>query len=158
MQKIDFNEYVEDLKKLPYVEQLDELNELENEILDEIEELEENLTDIAELKEDLENEYQEQLCGGVLQALKDVGYDIPLDENNCLSIPFGDATVFIPLGYISSDIDFHFSADKDQLSYREKIASLLPDYIQDGNNFHKQTTLDKIAEEVVELVKRLSTN
>ena len=148
---IDINEAIEGLS---YKEQLDYLNDRENEINEAIEELNTLLADVMERKDEIEDEHQKEISDKVLQALNIAGYNIPLDENGNLSFAFEEATITILMSF-SSKINFFFKVDRNQLTYRKIISSLVPDYEQDGNFFYKPISEETLCEEIVSLVKRL---
>ena len=148
---IDINEAIEGLS---YEEQLEYLNDRENEIHEAIEELNTLLADVMERKEEIEEEHQQETRDEVLQALNIAGYNIPLDENGNLSFAFEEATITILMSF-SSKINFFFKVDRNQLTYRKMILSLVPDYEQDGNFFYKPVSEESLCEEIVSLVKRL---
>ena len=148
---LDINEAIEGLS---YEEQIKHLNDRENEINEAIEELNTLLSDVQERKDEIEDEHQKETRDKVLQALNIAGYNFPLDENGNLSFAFEEATITILMCF-SSSIDFYFKVDRDQLTYRKMISSLLPDYKQDGNLFYKPISEESLCEEVVSLVKRL---
>jgi uncharacterized protein YpuA (DUF1002 family) len=149
---IDINEAIEGLS---YEEQLEYLNDREDEINEAIEELNALLADVKERKDEIEDEHQQEIRDKVLQALNNAGYDIPLDENGNLSFAFEEATITILMSF-SSKINFFFKVDRNQLTYRKMISSLVPDYKQDGNFFYKPVSEESLCEEIVSLVKRLN--
>lgn len=148
---IDINEAIEGLS---YKEQLEYLNDRENDINEAIEELNTLLSDVEERKAEIEEEHQKEIGDKVLQALNNAGYNIPLDKNGNLSFAFEEATITIIMCF-SGRIDFDFKADRNQLTYRKMISSLVPDYKQDGNLFYKPVSEEALCEEIVSLVKRL---
>ena len=148
---IDINEAIEGLS---YKEQLEYLNDRENEINEAIEELNTLLADVMEKKDEIEDEHQKVIRDKVLQALNNAGYNIPLDENGNLSFAFEEATITILMSF-SSKINFFFKVDRNQLTYRKMISSLVPDYKQDSNLFYKPVSEETLCEEIVSLVKRL---
>ncbi len=148
---IDINEAIEGLS---YEEQLEYLNDREDEINEAIEELNTLLSEVKERKDEIEDEHQQEIRDKVLQALNNAGYNIPLDKNGNLSFAFEEATITI-LMYFSNRIDFDFIVDRNQLTYRKMISSLVPDYKQDGNFFSKTVSEETLNEEIVSLVKRL---
>ena len=147
---LDINEAIEGLS---YEEQLEYLNDREDEINEALEELNTLLADVMERKAEIEDQRQKEICDKVLLALNNVGYNIPLDKNGNLSFAFEEATITIPM-YFSGRIDFDFKVDRNQLTYRKKISSLVPDYKQD-NLFYKPVSEEALCEEIVSLVKRL---
>ena len=147
---IDINEKMDGLS---YEEQLEYLNDREDEINEAIEELNTLLADVMERKAEIEDQRQKETCDKVLQALNNAGYNIPLDKNGNLSFAFEEATITIPM-YFSGRIDFDFKVDRNQLTYRKMISSLVPDYKQDGNLFYKPVSEETLCEEIVSLVKR----
>ena len=148
---LDINEAIEGLS---YEEQIEYLNVREDEINEAIEELNTLLSEVKERKDEIEDEHQQEIRDKVLQALNNAGYDIPLDENGNLSFAFEEATITILMSF-SSKINFFFKVDRNQLTYRKMISSLVPDYKQDGNLFHKPVSEETLCEEIVSLVKRL---
>ena len=148
---IDINEAIDGLS---YEEQLEYLNDREDEINEAIEELNTLLSEVKERKDEIEEEHQQEIRDKVLLALNNAGYNIPLDKNGNLSFAFEEATITI-LMYFSSRIDFDFKTDRNQLTYRKKISSLVPDYKQDGNLFYKPVSEEVLCDEIVSLVKRL---
>ena len=148
---IDINE---EMDGLSYEEQIKYLNDREDEINEAIEELNTLLSDVMERKDEIENEHREEIRDKVLLALNNAGYNIPLDENGNLSFAFEEATITILMCF-SSSIDFYFKVDRNQLTYRKMISSLVPDYKQDGNFFSKTVSEETLNEEIVSLVKRL---
>ena len=148
---IDINEAIDGLS---YEEQLEYLNDREDEINEAIEELNTLLSEVKERKDEIEDEHQKEIRDKVLLALNNVGYNIPLDKNGNLSFAFEEATITIPM-YFSGRIDFDFKVDRNQLTYRKKISSLVPDYKQDGNLFYKPISEETLCAEIVSLVKRL---
>ena len=148
---IDINEAIEGLS---YKEQLEYLNDRENEIHEAIEELNTLLADVMERKDEIEDEHQKVIRDKVLQALNNAGYNIPLDENGNMSFAFEEATITILMCF-STGIGFYFKVDRNQLTYRKMISSLVPDYEQDGNSFYKPFSEETLCEEIVCLVKRL---
>ena len=149
---ININEAIEGLS---YEEQIEYLNDGENEINEAIEELDTLLADVKERKAEIEDEHQKEICDKVLQSLNNAGYNIPLDNNGNLSFAFEEATVTILMSFHSSEISFYFNVDRNQLTYRKMISSLVPDYKQDGNFFCKTVSEETLCEEIVSLVKRL---
>lgn len=148
---IDINEAIEGLS---YQEQLEYLNDREDDINGAIEELNTLLFDVVERKNEIEDEHQKETSDKVLHALNNAGYNIPLDENGNLSFAFEEATITILMCF-SGRIDFYFKVDRNQLTYRKMISSLVPDYKQDGNLFYKPFSEETLCEEIVSLVKRL---
>ena len=148
---IDINEAIEGLS---YKEQLEYLNDREDDINGAIEELNTLLFDVVERKNEIEDEHQKETRDKVLHALNNAGYNIPLDENGNLSFAFEEATITILMCF-SGRIDFYFKVDRNQLTYRKMISSLVPDYKQDGNLFYKPFSEETLCEEIVSLVKRL---
>lgn len=124
----DINEAIEGLS---YEEQLEYLNDREDEINEAIEELKTLLADVKERKDEIEDQRQKEICDKVLLALSNAGYNIPLDKNDNLSFAFEEATITILMSF-SSKINFFFKVDRNQLTYRKMISSLVPDYKQDG--------------------------
>ena len=148
---LDINEAIEGLS---YEEQIKHLNDREDEINGAIEELNTLLSEVKERKDEIEDEHQQEIRDKVLQALNNAGYDIPLDENGNLSFAFEEATITILMSF-SSKINYFFKVDRNQLTYRKMISSLVPDYKQDGNFFYKPVSEESLCEEIVSLVKRL---
>jgi hypothetical protein len=148
---LDINEAIEGLS---YEEQIKHLNDREDEINGAIEELNTLLSDVKERKDEIEDEHQKEICDKVLQALNNAGYNISLDKNGNLSFAFEEATITILMSF-SSKINFFFKVDRNQLTYRKMISSLVPDYKQDGNFFSKTVSEETLNEEIVSLVKRL---
>jgi hypothetical protein len=148
---LDINEAIEGLS---YEEQIKHLNDREDEINEAIEELNTLLADVVERKDKIEDEHQKEICDKVLLALSNAGYNIPLDKNDNLSFAFEEATITILMSF-SSKIIFFFKVDRNQLTYRKMISSLVPDYKQDGNFFSKTVSEETLNEEIVSLVKRL---
>ena len=149
---LDINETIEGLS---YEEQIKYLDDREDEINEAIEELNTLLADIKERKDEIEDEHREEIRDRVLQALNNAGYTIPLDKNGNLSFAFEEATITILMSF-SSKINFFFKVDRNQLTYRKMISSLVPDYKQDGNFFYKPVSEEDLCEEIVSLVKRLT--
>ena len=139
---------------MSYEEQLEYLNDREDEINEALEELNTLLADVKERKDEIEDEHQQEIRDKVLQSLNNAGYNIPLDENGNLSFAFEEATITIIMCF-STKIEFDFIVDKNQLTYRKMISSLVPDYKQDGNLFYKPVSEEALCEEIVSLVKRL---
>lgn len=150
----DITDINEEMDGLSYEEQLEYLNDRENEINQAIEELNTLLSDVRDRKDEIEDEHQQEIRDKVLQALNNAGYNIPLDKNGNLSFAFEEATITIIMCF-STKIDFDFTVDRDQLTYRKIISSLVPDYKQDGNLFYKPVSEEALCEEIVSLVKRL---
>lgn len=148
---IDINE---EMDGLSYEEQLEYLNDREDEINQAIEELNSLLSDVKDRKDEIEDEHQQEIRDKVLQALNNAGYNISLDKNGNLSFAFEEATITILMSF-SSKINFFFKVDRNQLTYRKMISSLVPDYKQDGNFFSKTVSEETLNEEIVSLVKRL---
>ena len=148
---LDINEAIEGLS---YEEQIKHLNDREDEINEAIEELNTLLADVMERKAEIEDQRQKETCAKVLQALNNAGYNIPLDENGNLSFDFEEATITILMSFHISEISFYFNVDRNQLTYRKMISSLVPDYKQDGNLFYKPVSEEALCEEIVSLVKR----
>ena len=148
---IDINE---EMDGLSYEEQIEYLNDREDEINEAIEELNTLLSDVMERKAEIEDQRQKEICDKVLLALNNAGYNIPLDKNGNLSFAFEEATITILMSF-SDRIDFDFNVDRNQLTYRKMISSLVPDYKQDGNLFYKPVSEETLCEEIVSLVKRL---
>ena len=151
---LDINEAIEGLS---YEEQIKYLDDREDEINEAIEELNTLLSDVEERKAEIEDQRQKETCDKVLQALNNAGYNIPLDENGNLSFAFEEATITIFMCF-SGRIDFDFKVDRNQLTYRKMISSLVPDYKQDGNFFYKTVSEETLCEEIVSLVKRLKSS
>lgn len=149
---LDINEAIEGLS---YEEQIKYLNDREDEINEAIEELNILLSDVKGRKDEIEDEHQKEICDKVLQALNNAGYNISLDKNGNLSFAFEEATITILMSFHSSEISFYFKVDRNQLTYRKMISSLVPDYKQDGNFFYKPVSEETLCEEIVSLVKRL---
>ena len=150
---IDINEEM-DTDSLSYEEQIKYLNDRENEINEAIEELDALLADVKGRKAEIEDEHQREIRDKVLRALNNAGYNIPLDKNGNLSFAFEEATITIIMCF-SSNIDFYFKVDRNQLTYRKMISPLVPDYKQDGNFFSKKVSEETLNEEIVSLTKRL---
>ena len=112
------------------------------------------LADVMERKAEIEDQHKREACDKVLLALNNAGYNIPLDKNGNLSFAFEEATITIIMCF-SGRIDFDFKVDRNQLTYRKMISSLVPDYKQDGNLFYKPVSEEALCEEIVSLVKRL---
>ncbi len=149
---LDINEAIEGLS---YEEQIKHLNDREDEINEALEELNTLLSDVKGRKDEIEDQRQKGACDIVLQALSNAGFNIPLDENGNLSFAFEEATITIFM-FFSGRIDFYFKVDRNQLTYRKMISSLVPDYKQDGNFFYKPVSEESLCEEIVSLVKRLN--
>ena len=147
---IDINEAIDGLS---YEEQLEYLNDREDEINEAIEELNILLSDVKERKDEIENEHHNEIQDKILLALNNMGYKNPLDKNGNLSFAFEEATITIIMCF-SSRIYFDFKVDRNQLTYRKMISSLVPDYKQD-NLFYKPVSEEALCEEIVSLVKRL---
>lgn len=148
---IDINEAIEGLS---YEEQIKHLNDREDEINEAIEELNTLLADVKERKDEIEDEHLKEIRDKVLLALNNAGYNILLDENGNLSFAFEEATITILMSFHSSEISFYFNVNRNQLTYRKMISSLVPDYKQDGNLFYKPVSEETLCEEIVSLVKR----
>ena len=148
---LDINEAIEGLSS---EEQIKHLNDREDEINEAIEELNTLLADVMERKAEIEDQRQKEIRDKVLQALNNAGYNIPLDENGNLSFAFEEATITILMSF-SGEINYFFKVDRNQLTYRKMISSLVPDYKQDGNFFFKPVSEEALCEEIVSLVKRL---
>lgn len=148
---LDINEAIEGLS---YEEQIKYLNDKEDEINGAIEELNTLLADVMERKAEIEDQRQKEIRDKVLQALNNAGYNIPLDKNGNLSFAFEEATITILMSFHNSEISFYFNVDRNQLTYRKTISSLVPDYKQDGNLFYKPVSEESLCEEIVSLVKR----
>ena len=149
---LDINEAIEGLS---YEEQIKYLNDREDDINGAIEELNTLLSEVKERKDEIEDEHQQEIRDKVLQALNNAGYNIPLDKNDNLSFAFEEATITILMSFHISEISFYFNVDRNQLTYRKMISSLVPDYKQDGNLFYKPFSEETLCEEIVSLVKRL---
>ena len=147
---IDINE---EMDGLSYEEQIEYLNDREDNINTAFEELNALLNDVKERKDEIENEHLKEIQDKILLALNNVGYNIPLDKNGNLSFAFEEATITIFMCF-SSRIYFDFKVDRNQLTYRKMISSLVPDYKQD-NLFYKPVSEEALCEEIVSLVKRL---
>ena len=148
---LDINEAIEGLSS---EEQIKHLNDREDEINEAIEELNTLLADVMERKAEIEDQRQKEISDKVLLALNNAGYTIPLDKNGNLSFAFEEATITILMSFHSSEISFYFKVDRNQLTYRKMISSLVPDYKQDGNFFCKPVSEETLCEELVSLVKR----
>ena len=148
---LDINEAIEGLS---YEKQIKYLNDKEDEINGAIEELNTLLADVMERKAEIEDQRQKEICDKVLLALNNAGYNIPLDKNDNLSFAFEEATITILMSF-SSKINFFFKVDRNQLTYRKMISSLVPDYKQDGNLFYKPVSEETLCEEIVSLMERL---
>ena len=151
---IDINEKMDGLS---YEEQIEYLNDREDDINEAIEELNTLLSDVKERKDEIEEEHQKEICDKILQALNNTGYNIPLGKNGNLSFAFEEATINILMCF-SGRIEFDFKVDRNQLKYRKKISSLVPDYKQDGNFFYKPVSEEDLCEEIVSLVKRIKNS
>ena len=151
---LDINKAIEGMS---YEEQIKYLNDREDEINEALEELNTLLADVMERKAEIEDQRQKETCDKVLQALNNAGYNIPLDKNDNLSFAFEEATITILMSF-SSKINFFFKVDRNQLTYRKMISSLVPDYKQDGNFFYKTASEESLCEEIVSLVKRLKSS
>ena len=150
----DITDINEEMDGLSYEEQLEYLNDREDEINQAIEELNTLLSDVRDRKDEIEDEHQQEIRDKVLQALNNADYNIPLDKNGNLSFAFEEATITIIMCF-STKIDFDFTVDRDQLTYRNLISSLVPDYKQDGNLFYKPVSEETLCEEIVSLMERL---
>lgn len=148
---LDINEAIEGLS---YEEQLEYLNDREDEINEALEELNTLLADVMERKAEIEDQRQKEICDKVLQSLSNSGYNFPLDKNDNLSFAFEEATITILMSFHSSEISFYFNVDRNQLTYRKMISSLVPDYKQNGNLFCKPVSEESLCDEIVSLVKR----
>lgn len=151
----DIDEIKETIAGMPREKKLEYLYDKEDEIYEVIEELDTLLGDIKELRDEMENENQKEIRDKILKAINNAGYHLPIDDNDCLSIDFGEATILIPMGLYTPEIEFSFITDKNQLTYCNKIASLLPDYKQNGNHFSKTVTKETLVDEVVNLVRKV---
>jgi hypothetical protein len=152
---IDINEAIDGLS---YEEKLEYLNEREDEIIGEKEKLETFLSDIQNIRDEIEEEHQEELHNKVIMDLHNAGYNFELDNNGNISFSLGQANITILLTYIESKVDFYFNAEKKQLSYRDFISSLLPDFKQNENSFSRQVQEEEISKCVVEVVSKLMNN
>ena len=112
------------------------------------------LNEVKERKDEIEDEHQQEIQETVLPALHNAGYNISLDKNGNLSFAFEEATITIIMCF-SNKIEFDFKVDRNQFTYRKMISSLVPDYKQDGNLFHKPVSEETLCAEIVSLVKRL---
>ena len=148
---ININEAIEGLS---YEEQIEYLNDGQNEINEAIEELDTLLADVKERKAEIEDQHKREACDKALLARNNAGYNIPLDKNGNLSFAFEEATITILMSIHSSEISFYFNVDRNQLTYRKMISSLVPDYKQDGNLFYKPVSEEALCEEIVSMVKR----
>lgn len=86
--------------------------------------------------------------------MKEAGYNIPWDSNGNLTIELGGAIITIVL--ISEHINISFTAGTHQLSYRELMSKLLPNYKQDGNFFSLTIPEKELIGKLVETIKTLN--
>ena len=111
MVNFDIDEIKEAIAGMPCEEKLEYLSDKENEIYGVIEDLNALLADIKELRDEMEDESQKLIRDKILQALNNAGYDLPIDNNGCLSIDFGEATILIQMGFYTPKIEFSFTTD-----------------------------------------------
>ena len=150
----DIDDVHEAINGLSYEEQVEYLHDRENDIDEEFGELESLLFEIGMMKDEIAEAHIEEINDKVLIALNNAGYDIPLDNNGNLSFAFEEATITIPMCFVTR-IAFSFNVDRNQHTYREMISLLVPDYKQEGNSFEKPVSEETLCEEIVSLVKRL---
>ncbi len=154
MIEFDIEEIKESIQDLSDNDKLKVLEEKETEIYSLIEELEDYLSEISELGKEIEDRQRTAFCNDVQNALKEAGYNIPWDSNCNLTIELGGAIITIML--ISEHINISFTAEKHQLSYRELMSKLLPNYKQDGNFFSLTIPEKELIGKLVETIKTLN--
>ena len=158
MIEFDIDEIQEEIKDLSYEDKMDFLEEKESDIEELIDELQGYQSEISSFRDEIETERNESICKGVLQSLKDAGYNFELDRNGNISFSLGKANISILMTFIDSKVDLFFEAEKNQFTYRELICSLLPDFKQDGNYFSQQITKEELNMCVVDVVSKLMNN
>ena len=154
MIEFDIEEIKESIQDLSDNDKLKVLEEKETEIYSLIEELEDYLSEISELGKEIEDRQRTAFCNDVQNALKGAGYNIPWDSNGNLTIELGGAIITIKL--ISEHINISFTVEKHQLSYRELMSKLLPNYKQDGNFFSLTIPEKELIGKLVETIKTLN--
>ncbi|MCQ2128932.1 MAG: hypothetical protein MJZ08_05825 [Bacteroidaceae bacterium] len=154
MIEFDIEEIKESIQDLSDNDKLKVLEEKETEIYSLIEELEGYLSEIEELKEEIEERQHTAFYNNVQDALKEAGYNIPWDNNGNLTIELGSATITIMP--TSEKISVYFTAEKHQLSYRELMSRLLPDYKQDGTFFGLSCQEENLIANLIETIKTLT--
>ena len=153
MIEFDIEEIKESIQDLSDNDKLKVLEEKETEIYSLIEELEDYLSEISELGEEIKDRQRTAFCNDVQNALKEAGYNIPWDSNGNLTIELGGAIITIML--ISEHINISFTAGTHQLSYRELMSRLLPDYKQDGNFFSLIIPEKELTGKLIDTIKAL---
>ena len=133
MREFDIDEIREEIKEVPYEDKLDFLQDKESELEDIVDELDGYISDISSLIDEVQTEKNDKMCKQVLQSLKDKGYDMELDDS----------------------VDFSFKASQKQLTTRELISSILPEFKADGNYFSQNVPEEEICKRVVDVVDKL---
>ena len=154
MIEFDIEEIKESIQDLSDNDKLEVLTEKEAEIQSLIDELEDYLSEISELGKEIEDRQRTAFCNDVQNALKEAGYNIPWDSNGNLTIELSGAIITIML--TSEQISIFFTAEKHQLSYRELMSRLLPDYKQDGNFFSLTIPEKELIGKLVDTIKALT--
>ena len=154
MIEFDIEEIKESIQDLSDNDKLEVLTEKETEIQSLIDELEGYLSEIEELKEEIEERQYTAFCNDVQNALKEAGYNIPWDSNGNLTIELGGATITITP--MSEKISVFFTSEKHQLSYRELMNKLLPEYKQDGTFFGLSCQEENLIANLIETIKTLT--
>lgn len=154
MYEFDIEEIKDAIQTLSDKEKLEYLSDKETEILSIIEELQGYADEISALKDEIEDAQMQTIKDEVQKALKASGYDIPWENNGNLSMKLGEATVTIML--TTEGINVFFKSESHQLTYRELIAKLLPEFKQDGNFFSLKCEEGEITDKVVGLVNEIN--
>ena len=158
MIEFDIDEIREEIKELPYEDKLDLLQDKERELEDIVDELDGYISDISSLIDEIQTEKNDKMCKQVLQSLKDKGYDMELDDSGNLSFSLGSADITIVMFLLDAKVDFSFKASQKQLTTRELISSILPEFKADGNYFSQNVPEEEICKRVVDVVDKLMSH
>ena len=154
----DIDKLREEIKDLSYEDKLAFLEDKECELDVIVEELNGYISDISSLKDEIQTEKNDKMCHHILQSLKDSGYNMELDSNGNLTFPLGLANITIIMQFLDAKIDFYFKSNQSQLSIRELISSILPEFKADGNYYSQKVPEEDICKCVVGVVDKLINN
>ena len=151
----DIDKLREEMKDLSYEDKLAFLEDKESELDEIVEELNGYISDISSLKDEIQTEKSDKLCHQILQSLKDSGYNMELDSNGNLTFPLGLTNITIIMQFLDAKVDFYFNSSQSQLTIRELISSILPEFKADGNYYSLKVQEEDICKSVVSLVNKL---
>ena len=158
MTDFNINDIREEIKNLLFEEKMAYLDDKESELEEIVEELNGYISDISSLIDEIQTEKNDKMCKQVLQSLKDNGYNMELDNNGNLTFPLGLANITIITQFLDAKVEFYFKASQKQLTTRELIGSILPEFKADGNYFSQNVPEEEICKRVVDVVDKLMSH